>query len=102
EFGYSWYVANGLIVPLALGGALAAIAQWRGWPRWVGLVAGIVMAWAALALFVTNVVWGIDRPMALSTPRFLASGAGRVLDAGAGSGRAAVGGLLARPQAQGA
>jgi SAM-dependent methyltransferase len=100
EFGYSWYVANGLVVPLALGGALAAISQWRGWPRWVGLVAGIVMAWAALALFVTNIVWGIDRPMALPTPRFLASGAGRVLDAGAGSGRAAVGVLLARPQAR--
>ena len=35
--------------------------------------------------------------MELPTARFLASGSGRVLDAGAGSGRAAVGVLLARP-----
>jgi ubiquinone/menaquinone biosynthesis C-methylase UbiE len=37
--------------------------------------------------------------MELPTERFLTSGAGRVLDAGAGSGRAAVGVLLARPKA---
>jgi ubiquinone/menaquinone biosynthesis C-methylase UbiE len=37
--------------------------------------------------------------MELPTAGFLSSGSGRVLDAGAGSGRAAVGVLLARPKA---
>jgi ubiquinone/menaquinone biosynthesis C-methylase UbiE len=37
--------------------------------------------------------------MALPTSRFLASGSGRVLDVGAGSGRAGIGVLLARPRA---
>ena len=36
--------------------------------------------------------------MALPTEQFLASGAGRVVDIGAGSGRAAIGLLLARPR----
>jgi ubiquinone/menaquinone biosynthesis C-methylase UbiE len=38
----------------------------------------------------------LNRPMALPTERFLTSGSGRVLDVGAGSGRAAIGVLLAR------
>jgi SAM-dependent methyltransferase len=97
EFGYSWFVGYGLVVPLALSGALAGIAIWRAWPRWISVLAGIVMVWAVVGLFLVNVVFGIDRPMELPTERFLASGRGRVLDVGAGSGRAAVGVLLARP-----
>jgi hypothetical protein len=78
EFGYSWFVGYGLVVPLVLAGVLAAVA----------------------ATFLINVVFGINRPMALPTARFLPGGEGRVLDAGAGSGRAAVGVLLARPKAR--
>ena len=37
-------------------------------------------------------------PLELPTEQFLSSGAGRVVDIGAGSGRAAVGLLLARPR----
>ena len=62
-------------------------------------VAGVIVVWSAAALFVANVVWGINKPMTVPTERFLQSGSGRVLDAGAGSGRAGVGVLLARPQA---
>ena len=39
----------------------------------------------------------LNSPMPLPTERFLRAGAGRVLDVGAGSGRAAVGVLIARP-----
>jgi SAM-dependent methyltransferase len=99
EFGYSWFIAYGLVVPLALAGALGTVAVWRQWPRWVAVVAGLVMAWAVSGLFLINVGFGINKPLALPTARFLASGSGRVLDAGAGSGRAAVGVLLARPGA---
>jgi SAM-dependent methyltransferase len=99
DFGYSWFVSYGFAVPLAIGIALAAVATWRRWRAWVTVLSAVIIVWSASALFVTNVVWGLNKPMALPTERFLQPGPGRVLDAGAGSGRAAVGVLLARPQA---
>lgn len=99
EFNYSWPVAYGFAIPLAIGIVLAAVATWRRWRPWVAGVAGVIVVWSAAALFVANVVWGINKPMTVPTERFLQSGSGRVLDAGAGSGRAGVGVLLARPQA---
>ena len=99
DFGYSWVVSYGLVVPLVLAGALGALALWRRWPRWIPVLSGLIAAWAAAGVFLINAVFGINRPMDLPTDRFLSAGSGRVLDAGAGSGRAAVGVLLARPQA---
>src|SRR5688572_14456234 len=98
EFGYSWYVAYGLVVPLALAAGLAGVALWRRWPRWILVLAGLVVVWAVIGLVLINTVFGLNRPMKLPTERFLTSGAGRVVDAVAGSGRAAVGVLLARPK----
>jgi SAM-dependent methyltransferase len=97
DFGYSWVVANGLVVPLVIAAVLGAVAVWRKWPRWIPILAGLVAAWAAAGVILIHSAFGINRPMALPTERFLASGAGRVLDAGAGSGRAGIGVLLARP-----
>ena len=99
DFGYSWFIGYGLAVPLGLAAAFAALAVWRRWPRWTVVVAGVVIAWAFVGLVLINVAFGINRPMALPTERFLPSGRGRVLDVGAGSGRAAIGVLIARPQA---
>lgn len=99
DFGYNWFVGYGLAVPLALAVALGALAAWRRWPRWMPVVAGIVAVWAVVGLVAINLVFGINSPMELPTDRFMASGAGRLLDAGAGSGRAAIGVLLARPRA---
>jgi SAM-dependent methyltransferase len=96
DFGYTWYIAYGLAIPLALAAAVVGLALWRGWPRWVTVVAGILSTWALVGLFLINIAWGINEPMELPTTRFLASGSGRVLDGGAGSGRAAIGVLLAR------
>jgi ubiquinone/menaquinone biosynthesis C-methylase UbiE len=48
-----------------------------------------------------TIMGGLNAPQRLPTDRFLASGQGRVLDVGAGSGRALIGLLLARPQATG-
>ena len=98
DFGYSWPITYGFALPLLLGIVLAAVAAWRGWRPWVSIVSAVIIVWSAAALYVTNVVWGINRPVTLPTERFLSNGAGHVLDAGAGSGRAAVGVLLARPQ----
>jgi len=99
DFGYSWYIGYGLAIPLALAAAVAGLALWRRWSRWVTVFAGIVGVWALAGLVLINIVWGINKPLELPARSFLSSGAGRVLDVGAGSGRAAVGVLLARPQA---
>jgi SAM-dependent methyltransferase len=96
DFGYSWPLRYAMMLPLLLAGSLAAIALWRSWPRWVFIALFIVVLWAASAVVVLNAM--LNRPMPLPTQRFLTSGSGRVLDVGAGSGRAAIGVLLARPQ----
>ena len=74
------------------------MAVWRNWPRWTFIPLAIVALWGAAGVVVLNAM--LNRPMALPTDRFLTSGSGRVLDVGAGSGRAAIGVLLARPQAR--
>jgi SAM-dependent methyltransferase len=98
DFGYSWVISYGHLIPLALAAGLGALALWRGWTRWIVLLSAVVAIWAVAGVGITQ-VFGIDRPMTLPTERFLPAGSGRVLDAGAGSGRAAVGVLLARPGA---
>ena len=97
DFGYSWSVRYAMLLPLVLAGGLAAVAFWRSWSSWVSVPLAIVAAWAAAAVLVLNVM--LNTPMTLPTERFLTSGSGRVVDVGAGSGRAAIGVLLARPQA---
>lgn len=97
DFGYSWFVRNAMLVPLLICGALAALAVWRSWSRWVLVPAVLIALWALSAVVILNMM--LNTPMTLPTGRFLASGSGRVLDVGAGSGRAAIGVLLARPQA---
>jgi SAM-dependent methyltransferase len=98
DFGYTWYIAYGQVIPLTRAVAMVGLGQWRGWPRWVTVFAGLVSIWALGGLLLINTALGINKPLELPVPRFLASGTGRVLDAGAGSGRAAVGVLLARPK----
>lgn len=99
DFGYSWIVVNGHLIPLGIAGLLTAVALWRRWPRWITVLAGIVALWSVIGFLSSHLVFRLNSPVEPPTPRFLASGSGRVLDAGAGSGRAAVGVLLARPKA---
>jgi SAM-dependent methyltransferase len=95
DFGYSWTVRYSMALPLILGVGLTAIAMWRSWPRAVVIVLAVVSLWSAAAVVVLNAM--LNAPMRLPTEHFLTSGSGRVLDVGAGSGRAAIGVLLARP-----
>ena len=99
DFGYSWPITYGHLVPLAIAAVVAAAAVWRDWPRIVTILAGVVGLWALAGFLVVHFLFGLTRPMELPTERFLALGSGRVLDAGAGSGRAGVGVLVARPKA---
>lgn len=99
EFGYSWWVANGLLVPFGLSVAVASWALWRRRPRWTIGLAAVVALWAIVGVTTAHFALRLNAPAEIPTSRFLPSGHGRVLDAGAGSGRAAVGVLLARPKA---
>jgi SAM-dependent methyltransferase len=97
DFGYSWLIVWGQLIPIALCGGLAALGLWLGWRRWLLIALAVPAVWATFSL-VTIHAFGINAPQSLPTDRFLASGSGRVVDIGAGSGRASVGLLLARPR----
>lgn len=98
DFGYSWPITWGLLVPLALFGGLAALGVWLKWRRWLVIGCGLIAVWAIAGLLITHSMFGLTFPLTLPTQQFLSSGTGRVVDIGAGSGRAAIGLLLARPR----
>jgi SAM-dependent methyltransferase len=100
DFGYGWPLTWGHAIPLALGAVTAAVALWLQWRRSVVIVSMVLSAWGLTSLLVMHVLFGINAPTTLPSGRFMTSGTGRLLDVGAGSGRAAIGVLLARPQAR--
>jgi SAM-dependent methyltransferase len=98
DFGYPWWMTWGHLVPLVLFG-LVAIAGWRlGWRAWIVAACGGIALWGLAGFLILTQVLVVNRPLPLPTERFLPDGAGRVLDLGAGSGRATLMVLLARPQ----
>jgi SAM-dependent methyltransferase len=97
DFGYTWPWSYGHLAAAGVFVLVAVLAWAMAWRKWTVVASGIAIVWA-LASFVTFDAM-LSRPAELPTPRFLASGAGRVLDGGAGSGRATVMVLLARPKA---
>jgi SAM-dependent methyltransferase len=99
DFGYSWPYTWGHLAVLALAIVVAAVCRWRGWALWTVLVPAAIAVWAGLGAFSMHHAVQINEPQRLVTETFLPSGGGRVLDLGAGSGRATVGLLLARPRA---
>jgi len=98
DFGYEWPWTLGHLIGAAVF-ALAACAAWRVARPGLGLVFGALGVWALAGAAIVNLVLGFSLPIALPTARFLESGQGRVLDAGAGSGRSSLMVLLARPTA---
>jgi len=97
DFGYSWLIVWGQLIPIALCGGLAVLGLWLGWRQWLLIALTVPALWATFSL-VTIHAFGINAPQSLPTDQFLAAGSGRVVDVGAGSGRASVGLLLARPR----
>jgi len=97
DFGYSWPLTLGHLLVFAAALALAAIAAWRGWRPWLVGVFAVVAGWGLAGTVAMHHAIQINAPVRMPTPAFLTSGSGRVLDLGAGSGRATVGLLLARP-----
>ncbi|HLG55340.1 MAG TPA: class I SAM-dependent methyltransferase [Vicinamibacterales bacterium] len=97
DFGYSWPILWGYLIPIALFGGLAGLGLWLRWRRWLLVTSSIPAVWALFSMVAIH-AFGINTPQRLPTAQFLASGSGRVVDVGAGSGRASVGLLLARPR----
>lgn len=96
DFGYEWpWTAGHLIaaVIFALATAIAWRARWRVFP-WVFAA---LAAWAIAGALIVNLGLRFSLPLALPTEAFLSKGGGRVVDLGAGSGRATVMVLRARP-----
>jgi ubiquinone/menaquinone biosynthesis C-methylase UbiE len=98
DFGYLWPLTWGHLIVCAVGVAIGVIAWWRGWAVWTRGVAAIAAVWGLIGATAMHQGIQINEPMRVVTAAFAPSG-GRVLDLGAGSGRATIGLLLARPGA---
>jgi SAM-dependent methyltransferase len=102
DFGYPWLLIWFHAIPIVVGLIAFGLGLKLGWRRWKVALWGVVAAWGVVGFFLTHTMMGgLNAPQRLPSERFLASGEGRVLDVGAGSGRALIGLLLARPRATG-
>jgi SAM-dependent methyltransferase len=99
DFGYAAWLTRGHALVFVLTAAVA-LAVWRfGGPRWLSILAGLSASWALAGALVVHGPLEISRPLTTPTPNFLPGG-GHAIDLGAGSGRAGIGLLLARPRAR--
>jgi SAM-dependent methyltransferase len=96
DFGYEWPWTWGHVIVAAVFCALAALAQAMRWRR-SSTVFAVLAVWAVIGALIVNFALRFSLPVALPTEAFLPQG-GRVIDLGAGSGRATVMVLRARPR----
>jgi SAM-dependent methyltransferase len=98
DFGYTWPWTHGHLVVAGVAAALLGLAWWRRWHWLPKLAFGLVAVWAIAAFLVVQAVLRYNDLPTIPTPAYLASGTGRVLDLGAGSGRSSIMVLLERPK----
>jgi ubiquinone/menaquinone biosynthesis C-methylase UbiE len=98
-FGYPWWLSYGHLVITVAAAFLLLLGYAGKWSKWLLLLAGLVVLWSSAAFLVARFVIQVNGRAALPTQSFLRSGAGRVLDMGAGTGRSSIMVLEARPQA---
>ncbi|AMY10863.1 Demethylrebeccamycin-D-glucose O-methyltransferase [Luteitalea pratensis] len=100
DFDYSWPLRWGHVL-LSLAGVALALLGWRfGWRRWRIVASGLLCLWGAAGAIAMHYAVQIASPQRLATESFIPAGRGEVLELGAGSGRATIGLLFARPQAR--
>ena len=98
DFGYPWWMTWGHVIPLAVFGLLT-LAAWRlAWRTWIVAVSATLALWGLAGFLIVNQVLNVSQPLQPPTSQFLPGGSGRVLDLGAGSGRATLMVLQAKPK----
>ena len=97
DFGYPWWMTGGHAVPMVLLGIVAVLGWRLAWRRAVVVLSAAIAGWGLAGFVILNYVLAFGQPLPLPTTRFLPQGAGRVLDMGAGSGRATLMVLRNRP-----
>jgi ubiquinone/menaquinone biosynthesis C-methylase UbiE len=98
NFGYPWWLSYGHLPLLAGALSILLLGYKRKWSKWPMLLLGGLVLWSSAAFLVTRFVFDANGRAALPTQSFLRSGAGRVLDIGAGTGRSSIMVLESRPQ----
>jgi len=99
DFDYSWPWTYGHLIAALVFAGFASLAYRLHWTR-TAVIAGVLAVWGLAGVYIMHAQLRLTRVVALPTERFLPSGSGRVLDAGAGSGRSTVMVLLSRPAAK--
>jgi len=99
DFGYPALVIYGHLLVTLVALPLALLACRRKWSRWILLPALLLSLWSLASFALIRFGLDLNGRASLPTNSFLASGSGRVLDMGAGSGRSAIMVLEARPRA---
>jgi len=97
DYGYPWWLDYGHLTVTVPAVLLWLIAIRRRWPRALVVLVAAVTLWSVAAFVVARFALNVNGPMTLPTQHFVESGAGRVLDIGAGTGRSTVMVLQARP-----
>lgn len=98
DFGYAWPWTWGHLIAAAIFAVATVGLASAGRRRW-SIVTGALTIWAIAGAIIVNGLLRFSLPEVLPTTQFLASGEGRVLDLGAGSGRSTLMVLLGRPAA---
>src|SRR5438552_4183820 len=99
DFGYPWWLSYGHLPLLAVAVSVLLLGYARKWSKWLMSFLGVLVLWSSAAFLVTRFVIDINGRPSLPTQSFLRSGAGRVLDMGAGTGRSSIMVLESRPEA---
>jgi ubiquinone/menaquinone biosynthesis C-methylase UbiE len=99
DYGYPWWLSYGHLPILIAGLAIGFLGYARKWSRAAMLFVGALILWSGAALLIDRFVINVNGRASLPTQSFLATGAGRVLDMGAGTGRSSIMVLESRPQA---
>lgn len=98
DFAYPWYLSYGHLLLAAVGTTLIALFWIRKWSKLALFAISLVTVWAASAGIFIRFGFDLNGPMNMPTSTFLSSGAGKVLDMGAGTGRSTIMLLEERPQ----
>jgi ubiquinone/menaquinone biosynthesis C-methylase UbiE len=99
DLGYPWWLSYGHLPVLVAAVAVGLLGYARKWSTRAMLLVGAFVLWSGAALLIERFVIDVNGRTALPTQAFLRSGAGRVLDMGAGTGRSSIMVLESRPQA---